>query len=127
MVETVVGQHQLWLVGATTPVARQPQPVHQLEGRVSARERVGGGAAPKRGRKPKKISIKKTLILPEFATTEKPAKSRPKKVSEEVEPEPAAKSARSTRSTEGRSTRSKDWSWEKVLLINPDKISKKKI
>ena len=84
-------------------------------------------APPKRGRKPKKISIKKTLILPEFATTEKPAKSRPKKVSEEVEPEPSAKSARSTRSTEGRSTRSKDWSWEKVLLINPDKISKKKI
>lgn len=84
-------------------------------------------APHKRGRKPKKIAQKKTLLLlPEIAKAEKPIKGRPKKVFEDVEPEPAPKSVRSTRSNEGRTTRSKDWSWEKVLLINPDKITKKK-
>lgn len=111
-------------------LANSPQRLSSIPVEVCIETLGSSSPAPqKRGRKPKKISPKKTLLLlPEIAKTEKPAKGRPpKKVPEDDEPEPSSKSIRSTRSNEGRTTRSKDWSWEKVLLINPDKITKKKI
>ena len=93
----------------------------------------------KRGRPFKKEGTKKPkLIIPEITISnrKKSVKERLNKVVEEPildpntaenELRPAIKSLRTTRSCEARATRSMDWSWEKVLLTNPDKISKKKI
>ncbi len=46
----------------------------------------------------------------------------------DLEPETLVecKKPRTTRSSGARSTRSKDWSWEKVLLTNPDKMTRNK-
>jgi hypothetical protein len=78
------------------------------------------------------VLTKKRLLIPDIMKkkAKKMRKGRPKKVPEEEVAEadvrPLAKGGRSTRSNEGRTTRSKDWSWEKVLLTNPDKISRKR-
>ena len=70
-------------------------------------------------------SISKKLLVPKLQLEEDAATLRARS---EADPDTrlGSRKGRSTRSNDARSTRSKDWSWEKVLLTNPDKISRKK-
>ena len=74
-------------------------------------------------------SSKKKLVVPMIRSENLELEEEvPLRAKSEADPETrlGSRKGRSTRSSDARTTRSKDWSWEKVLLTNPDKISRKK-
>lgn len=90
----------------------EPTPCSSLS--VSRKAKVA-----KKGKKDKKV--KQLESEDEVAST-----ARGGKVDLEPDTHVGSKKSRSTRSSGARSTRSKDWSWEKVLLTNPDKLTRSK-
>ena len=74
----------------------------------------------------KKISKKNKKVEELESEDEVALTVRGGKVNPEPETQVGTKKSRSTRSSGARTTRSKDWSWEKVLLTNPDKMTRNK-